>query len=69
MNVPGHGLLFAEEGVDPGLDVDGQAGALEAVLFLLRSRPALWRPSHLNLSREKSEYSTWESVLRIKQTL
>ncbi len=38
MNVPGHGLLFAEEAVDPGLDVgaeagDGQAEALERFSF------------------------------------
>ena len=43
VNVPGLGLLLAEEVVHPGLDVgaeagDGQAGALEAVLLTLRAR-------------------------------
>ncbi len=73
MNVPGLGLFLAEEVVNPGLDVctevgAGEAGAFERFSFCFVPA-ALWQPSHLNLSREKSEYSTWESVLRIKQAL
>jgi hypothetical protein len=70
VNVPGHGLLLAEEVVNPGFDVgadagDGQAGVHKRFSFCFV--PAS-QPSHLNLSRVRVRIQH-VGKLRIKQTL